>query len=306
MLNYYYASLRKETAVKLNKFKQGCWVDIKHPTDQERKDLEKLNLDSNLLEDAFDIHEVPRVEISNGKSYFFTRLPTQAVSSDDLPTFPLLVVLDDFAIYTVSKHDLSKLWKPLLEDSSVATTQRTKLFILIVDQITKNYRDHLNLINKKVRMISSGIHNVNKKKVMELIEYERRLNDYLDSISPTNDALENMLDGRGIKLYEDDKEILEDLSLSFEQLIVRCRSMIKAITNIRDSYRIILDSRLNDTIKLLTVITVSMTIPTMIAGIYGMNIQLPGNPNHPAYFWLLLFGSFALSLSFGLYFYKKR
>lgn len=51
-------------------------------------------------------------------------------------------------------------------------------------------------------MISSGIHNVNKKKVMELIEYERRLNDYLDSISPTNDALENMLDGRGLNFMK--------------------------------------------------------------------------------------------------------
>lgn len=84
MLNYYYASLRKETAVKLTKFKQGCWVDIKHPTDQERKDLEKLNLDSNLLEDAFDIHEVPRVEISNGKSYFslgYQLKPFQAMTS---------------------------------------------------------------------------------------------------------------------------------------------------------------------------------------------------------------------------------
>ena len=306
MINYYYASLRIETISKLKSFKKGCWINIEKPSEKEKEEIEKLNLDANLIEDAFDIHEVPRLEKHDSDYYFFLRYPTDDTGSSDLPTSPLLIVISNDAVFTIAKKNLHHLWKPLLDNTSVATTQKTKLFMLLVRQVTQEYKDALNLINRKVRIVSSSIHNVNQHKISELIEYERRLNDYLDSLNPMNDALETMLDGKTIKLYEDDREILEDLSLSFEQLIVRCRSMIKSMSNIRDSYSMILDSRLNDTIKLLTVITVCMTIPTMIAGIYGMNIKLPGNASHPAYFWTLLIGSFLFSLAFGIYFYKRK
>jgi magnesium transporter len=306
MINYYYATLKIETITKLKNFKTGSWVDVESPSTQEKKQLVDLGLDESLVDDAFDIHEVPRLEVNKGNFYFFARTPVKDPSQTNLPTAPVLIVIADKGVFSLSRRDLHSLWQPLLSDTSVATTQKTKLFILLVNQITGQYRDSLNLIYKKMRMVSTSLHNVNQKKIGELIEYERRLNDYLDSLGPMNEALENMLDGKGVRLYEDDREILEDLSLSFEQLMIRCRSMIKSITNIRDSYRIVLDSRLNDTIKLLTVITVCMTIPTMIAGIYGMNIKLPGNANHPAYFWGLLLGSFIFSLSFGIYFYKKR
>lgn len=306
MINYYYASLKVETITRLKNFKTGCWVDVENPSEKEKQELISLGLDESLMDDAFDIHEVPRLEVNKHNFYFFARSSVKDPSQTNLPTAPVLIVIADKGIFSLSKKNLKSLWQPLLNDTSVATTQKTKLFMLLMDQITKDYRSSLNLINKKVRIASTSIHNVNKKKISELIEYERRLDDYLDSLGPMNQSLETVLDGRGLRLYEDDREILEDLSLSFEQLMIRCRSMIKSITNIRDSYRIILDSRLNDTIKLLTVITVCMTIPTMIAGIYGMNIKLPGNVNNPHYFWVLIIGSLLFSLIFGMYFSKRK
>ncbi len=306
MINYYYATLKIETITKLKSFRTGCWVDVEQPQSADLKHLGSFGLDPNLVDDALDPYEVPRYEYNNGTAYFFARSPVSNASLDDLPTYPLLIALDEQAVYTIAQKDASRLWDPLLSDTSVATTQRTKLFILLVQQLVNDYRQEVSLINKQVRVVTKGVHSVTKSNISDLIECERKLNDYLDSLSPMNEALESMLDGKNIKLYEDDREILEDLSLSFEQLILRCSSAIKGITNIRDSYSMILDSKLNDTIKLLTVITVCLTIPTMVAGIYGMNIQLPGNINHPAYFWGLIMGSLLFSAAFGYYFYKKR
>ncbi len=306
MINYYYATLKIETITKLKSFRTGCWVDVEQPQSADLKHLGSFGLDPNLVDDALDPYEVPRYEYSNGTAYFFARSPVSNASLDDLPTYPLLIALDEQAVYTIAQKDASRLWDPLLSDTSVATTQRTKLFILLVQQLVNDYRQEVSLINKQVRVVTKGVHSVTKSNISDLIECERKLNDYLDSLSPMNEALESMLDGKNIKLYEDDREILEDLSLSFEQLILRCSSAIKGITNIRDSYSMILDSKLNDTIKLLTVITVCLTIPTMVAGIYGMNIQLPGNIHHPAYFWGLIMGSLLFSAAFGFYFYKKR
>ncbi len=308
MIHYYYASLRLEAIQKLNKFKKGCWVDASLVTDKEKGILNKeLKIDDGLLSDALDIHEVPRFETGrDGQFYFFARTPVENINQDELPTSPILIVINQDSVLTISRKNLNRLWNPLLKDTSVATTQKTKLFILMVNQITVSYRNNVNLIGKKVRIASSSIHHVSQKKISELIEFERELDDYLDSLNPMNEALESMLGGRSVKLYEEDREILEDLSLSFEQLIMRCKSMIRSITNIRDNYRIILDSRLNDTIKTLTVITVALTIPTMLAGIYGMNLRLPGDVNNPYYFWFIVILSLASSLALGLYFSKKK
>ena len=50
---------------------------------------------------------------------------------------------------------------------------------------------------------------------------------------------------------------------------------MRSIRSLRDSYQIIFTNQLNKTIKLLTALTIILSIPTMIASVYGMNVDLP-------------------------------
>jgi magnesium transporter len=113
------------------------------------------------------------------------------------------------------------------------------------------------------------------------------------------------LGGRLLQLYEDDHDLVEDLSIDLEQLMSRCKSLLRTITNIRDSYRAVIDTRLNETVRILTVITLALTIPTMMAGIYGMNVELPGE-HWPYMFWVVIGISGLSALLLSLYFLKKR
>jgi magnesium transporter len=67
-----------------------------------------------------------------------------------------------------------------------------------------------------------------------------------------------------------------------------------------------MDTRLNETIRLLTVITLALTIPTALAGLYGMNVKLPGNDASPMTFWYIVFVSVASAAALSYYFLKKR
>ena len=66
-----------------------------------------------------------------------------------------------------------------------------------------------------------------------------------------------------------------------------------------------MDTRLNETIRLLTVITVALTIPTMVAGLFGMNVPVPG-AEHPLMFWLITGASIIIALLIGYYFLRRR
>ncbi|MEO7904269.1 MAG: CorA family divalent cation transporter, partial [Candidatus Saccharimonadales bacterium] len=105
--------------------------------------------------------------------------------------------------------------------------------------------------------------------------------------------------------YYDDKSVVEDLSIDLEQLIARCKSLLRTITNLRDSHRVVMNMRLNETMRILTVITLSFTIPTMVAGLFGMNVDIPGASVHNM-FWIILLISAVPSFALILYFMRKR
>lgn len=108
-----------------------------------------------------------------------------------------------------------------------------------------------------------------------------------------------------LKLSADDRDLVEDLSIDLEQVIARCKSLLRTITNVRDSYRAVMDTKLNETIRLLTVITLALTIPTMLAGLYGMNVSIPGD-HSPWTFWYIVGASIIAAGSLSVYFLRRR
>lgn len=82
-------------------------------------------------------------------------------------------------------------------------------------------------------------------------------------------------------------------------------SLLRTITNVRYGYRAVMDTRLNETIRLLTVITVALTIPTMVAGLFGMNVPVPGAEN-PLMFWAVLGISLAVAFLISYLFLRRQ
>ncbi len=282
----------------------GSWIRSERPNEDEQQQLIALGIDADLLVDALDPHEVPRVEHDDGWTYFITRLPDTDDDFNDYTT-PILFALGSQYIVTVSRDSLGRLWQPFIDNVQAPTTQKTKLFMLMLEAITKQYHTRVASINRQMRATTSDVRSLTSKDIMTLTEYERKLNDYLDALQPTNTAVEKILGGRLLPLYEDDHDLIEDLSIEFEQLMARCKSLLRTITNVRDSYRAVMDTRLNETIRLLTVITLALAVPTMVAGIYGMNVDLPGE-HSPYVFWVIVTISLMVSAALSVYFLRKK
>jgi magnesium transporter len=303
----YLRSTRYRPAIKPKETLQpGTWVRVEQPTEDELAVLtEKLGLDEEIVRDALDPHEVPRVESEDDTLYFITRLPDVSDDFNDFTT-PMMFVLGKGNVATVSRDSLDRLWQPYIAASNIPTTQQTKLFLTMMDAIIIQYQHRVTSINRQMRGLTSALETLRPRDLATIVEYERKLNDYLDALIPTNAALEKLLSGRLLRLYEDDRDLVEDLSIDTEQVILRCKSLLRTITNVRDAYRALMDARLNETIRLLTVITLSLTIPTMIAGLYGMNVDLPGNETAPYMFWVITGVSLTLAFSVTYYFLRKR
>lgn len=305
MINYL-RSTHFRPSIKLRETLQaGSWVRSEKPTAEDLEILTGLGLDSDLLNDALDPHEVPRIEQYDGWSYFITRLPDTDDDFNDFTT-PILFALGEGYIVTVSRDSLGRLWQPFIDNTQAPTTQQTKFFLLMIEAIVRQYHTRVASINRQMRATTNDIRSLRSHDIATISDYERKLNDYLDALQPTNTAIEKLLNGKLLRLYEDDRDLIEDVSIDLEQLINRCRSLLRTITNVRDSYRAVMDTRLNETIRLLTVITLALTIPTMLAGLFGMNVKLPGDPHSPLMFWFVVIISVFSAIGLWFYFLRRR
>lgn len=304
MITFYRSASRSPQIAPTQELLSGSWIRCERPGEDELATLIELGLDEDILRDSLDPHEVPRIDAENDWTYFITRLPDTDDDFNDFTT-PILFAIGQKHVATVSRDPLGRLWQPFIEKIHIPTTQKMKLFMHMIDAITRQYGTRVAQINRQMRAATSDVRNLNPKEITRLVEYERKLNDYLDALIPTNTALEKLLSGKIINLYEDDRDLIEDLSVDLEQLIARCTSLLRTITNLRDSYRAVMDTRLNETMRILTVITMAFTIPTMVAGLFGMNVDIPG-ANMPMMFWVVIAISAVPSLGLIYYFMRKR
>lgn len=77
----------------------------------------------------------------------------------------------------------------------------------------------------------------------------------------------------------------------------------KLLEQIGDLFSSIISNRLNNLMKVLTSMSIILTIPSIIGALWGMNVSLPFEKN-PIAFWLLICGSLMISL--GVAFIKKE
>ena len=67
-------------------------------------------------------------------------------------------------------------------------------------------------------------------------------------------------------------ELLEDVMVEYQQAIEMTTIYRDVIDGTRELMSSVIDSKLNNVMKYLTSITIVMAIPTIISGIYGMNV----------------------------------
>ena len=285
MIKIYQKKISDTEVKEISDFRPGSWIRIQNANEEEIAVLEKdFKLDLNILKDALDPYEAPRVEAEEGIVYIFTRVAQK--TGERITTVPLLIAVGSNFVLTLSKEESQILNKSMEKNLSFTTTQKTQLLLKILSEIMKSYNSFLTSISRNVREASGRVGKINEKVIMNFVGFEEELNDFLSSLTHTSPVLQNILGGKLIKLYEQDGELMEDLILSANQLIGLCQSTLKNIVNIREAYSTIVTNDLNRVIKLFTSLTVILTIPTIIASLYGMNVRLPlaGNPEA---FWII-------------------
>ncbi|NCN52685.1 magnesium transporter CorA family protein [Candidatus Parcubacteria bacterium] len=286
MITHYFRTV-KDTELKTSEdIRTGMWTHAVAPSEEEIALLvESYGLDAQIVADSKDFFEVPRFERSGSVSYFFTRYPFDE-KKEDTDSAPLLIVVGESFVLTVAQRDVPFL-KPFFDGrEEIVTTQKTKLFIQFMSALTSSFDHDLTRMRKAVYRDRTRVQDIHGQDIQRLVTFEHKLNDTLSAIVPTNAWLQQLTVGSHIQMYTEDVALMEDLMIANSQLADSARSVLKTIQNIRGASEAILTQQLNSTIKMLTALTIILTIPTIVSSLYGMNVPLP-LADHPYSFWLV-------------------
>lgn len=277
MIKYFYKSLRSPAVKELSEPQTGTWVHAQAPTEAEIEQLAKrFGIEKGFLEDALDEDEMPRLERDGEQSYIFVRYAYQMFDGG-MDTSPLLIVFDSELLLTVCPLPLPAVEAVLKGKISFATTQRTKLVLLILSHISEQYDASISQTSRKIKGIRSRLRNqgITNQDFIDFATIEDQLSEFLSSLQPTNATLRRLLASRQLTMFEEDQDIVEDLLLNNDQSIEAIRANLRSIANIREAYSAINANNLNRTLTILTVATIVISLPSFALGVYSMNVPLP-------------------------------
>lgn len=286
MITVYKKALKDKTLITTKKLTKGTWIAVVDPSAKELDFLvEKFQLYKPNLEDGLDENELPRIELDEGSLYIIFR---KAIKEGlQITTLPILTVVTPGNIITLSKTQPSILSD--LQNAKVHfnTTQKTQFLLRIFQQVFTGYDRNISTIEKELRKNRFAVNKLRNEDIQKLVNYEETLHELLSMMTKQVNILQRVLTGKYIQIYEKDRDIIEDLMTDGAQTLEMCRTQLRTITSVREAYQAILTNNLNKVIRFFTAITIVLTIPTIIASIFGMNVKLPF-ANSPSGFLIIM------------------
>ena len=133
------------------------------------------------------------------------------------------------------------------------------------------------------------------QELMQLMRLEKSLVFFATSLKSNENVLERLLRSDLIRRFPEDEDLLEDVIVENKQAIEMCTIYRDILSSTMDGFSSVISNNANDTMKVLTSLTLVLSIPTLIASIWGMNVAVPFEHNAWG-FWALLGVSLVASI----------
>ncbi|MGN0818589.1 MAG: magnesium transporter CorA family protein [Candidatus Coproplasma sp.] len=292
----YFATGENLKLTQVTQFQKQCWVDMVNPTDDEVDDVASFTgVPEDMIKAALDEEERARTEFDDGSSMFVVDCPVieEGESGDTYSTLPLAIIYNKVCIITVCLKG-----NPILKDF---ITGRIKVFSdkpvgFILNFMlgnAKRFLTCLKQIDRKAHRVQAELGKTLKNdEILQLLDLENALVYFSTSLNSNYKVHEKLSKVEAVATREDYQDLYDDMVIESSQAIEMCKIYKDILSVSMDAYGSVISNNANDTMKKLTVVTILLAIPTMIAGFWGMNMPVPGQAfngeTSTIWFWVVI------------------
>ncbi|MDN5347314.1 MAG: magnesium transporter [Clostridia bacterium] len=297
---------------------KGSWICLINPTQEEK---EKVSLETGVpldfLEYPLDEEESSRIEFGEKEILIIIKIPV--VRGEAYDTVPLgIIITEDLVITVCLENNMITEELGLSRVKGFYTFKKTRFLLHILYHTSTLYLRYLRQIDKKSEVIRLKLQrSTRNEELIQLLDLGKSLVYFTTSLRSNEIVMEKLLksyllkepdlekQASLIKMYEEDKELLEEVITENKQAIEMGDIYTSILNSTMDAFASVISNNLNIVMKFLTAVTIVLMIPTAVASFYGMNVSLPGQ-HSPHAFGGILAVSALLSLITVMIFRKKH
>ena len=297
MVTYY--KTVDDKLMELDHLEKGCWISMVHPDDAELSAVSRqTGTELDMLRAPLDPEERARLETDEGVALILVDVPTIEVDGKDFvySTIPLGILQVRDYIITVCLKD-SHIMRDFAQGriKGFYTNKTTRFILQILYRNSSRYLQYLRQIDKKTATVEAELEKTMRNaELMQLVRLEKSLVFFATSLKSNEIVLERLLRSDMIRKFPDDEELLEDVIVENKQAMEMCTIYRDIVSTTMEGFSSVISNNANDIMKVLTSLTLVLSIPTLIASLWGMNVAVPFQST-PWGFWILIGLSLAAS-----------
>lgn len=268
-----------------------------NPDDKEKEALiQSYLLDEHTLNSCLDPDELGRVEFEPGHTAVIIKRPKRFSSEDNflLKVASVgLFLFNDKLVIVISEGDIVFDGRKFIRLRSLHD-----LFLKLISFYIQHFQDHLKAIQLMSDDLEREIHKaLSNKDLYHMFNLEKSLVYYLNAISSNMKVVEKIRNNSAkIGLTQEATEILDDLVVENSQCYEQANTYAQVLSSLMDAWASIINNNLNIRIKMLTILSICIMVPTFIVSLFSMNMPLP-IPFHDTIFpFWFVFGLAVISI----------
>ncbi len=296
MIKYYSKSGR--VLQELPELTTNCWVNISPPFSQEELEelAERLIIPIDFLTDSLDIDERSRYEREEDILLVVLNTPILNKVAEEIEatyiTVPIGIIITPDNIITITSYD-NPVLELFLEDKikNFNPSNKSHFTLQVFEQNVYRFLTCLKKLNLKRNLIEKELYDSSRGKgLKQLLSIEKSLVYFVTALS-SNELLKMKMkrsDLLHIAKDEEKTDLFEDIIIDNSQALEMANTYTKILQSTMESSASIISNNLNIVIQRLTLITIILMVPTLVASFFGMNMPTGLEESKHAFYWIIV------------------
>jgi magnesium transporter len=311
-----YIGKNREILTGADVLDRATWINVHPPFEHGELDSlsQDLEIPLDFLTDSLDVDERSRFEREDDVTVILVNSPVLNDEGKDSEaiyiTVPIGVIITPSYLVTVCSRENPILEK--FENRKVKNFDPSdhKQFVLqIFEQNVFRFLDCLKKLNLKRNLIEQELYTSSRNaELQQLLRIEKSLVYFVSSLS-SNELLKMKMKRTDLLRLGGDEnytDLYEDIIIDNSQALEMANVYTNILGGTMEAYASIVSNNLNVIIHRLTIVTIILLVPSMIASFYGMNVTYLPFKESPWAFPIIIFSSLLMGVGVVYYFTRQK
>ena len=281
----YEAGRRLNGALPVHEAMEACrtpgaftWIGLYEPTEEEFESIRTVfALHPLAVEDAIHAHQRPKLEVYEDTVFIVLKTARYVDPEEVVRLGEILIFLGHDYVITVRHGEASELKdvrQGLEEEPELLAHGPGAVLHAIVDKVVDDYGPALIGLGEDIDEIENQVFSGERANPAERIyKLKREVLEFSHAVGPLVDSVDRLSKGRYEMIHPEVRTYFRDVNDHLLRAHDQLEGFRDLLTSVLSANLAQVTVRQNEDVRRISAIVAILAVPTMMAGIYGMNFD---------------------------------